>query len=538
MPKRFLLWFTIVTVLLGSFLSSSSAIAGAKAEQVLRLPEGAKIPHTIDPGISHGGAGLEQMQNMFEGLVYVDQLTGELKPGQAEKWTISPDGLVYTFTLRPNLKWSDGQPLTAKDFEWSWKRAIDPVTKSRYPQVLYPIKGAEAFSTGKGSKDEVMVKATDDRTLLVTLERPAPFFLHLVATWTAYPVRRDVIEKHGDKWTSDPKTYISNGRYRMTEWVPEQRLSVERNPHYWGEPKGVEKIIWNLYDDPIAKGLVAYEAGELDRAQIGGADISRAKNDPVLSKEIKKFPRQGTQWLVLDTTNPPLHNVKVRQALWQALDRVKLNNVVLKDEYYVAESIVAPGIAGQKREHALPYDVANAKKLLAEAGFPDGKGWPANVKLTFRSLATDRLVAQAVQGMWKEALGIDIVLEEMEERAFDQWRLARKETPFHMYFSGWGSDYEDPNNWYNLLFHSKADWYYSHWKNAEFDRLVDQGLAELDPAKRKALYEQADKIFSQEVPFIALYHWARFDVIKPYVKGLTHYPVLGRIQGYLVTIEK
>jgi oligopeptide transport system substrate-binding protein len=519
--------------------SGTPTPSGAATKTTLRLPEAAKIVNTMDPGISSGGAGLEQMQNMFEALAYVDQVTGEIKPGQAEKWTISPDGLIYTFNLRSGLKWSDGQALKASDFEYAWKRATDPATKSRYAQTLWPVKGAEAFGTGKGTADGMAVKATDDKTLIVTLERPAPFFMHLAATWTAYPVRKDTIDKNADKWTLTKDTYISNGHYRLVEWKPEQSMTVEKNPNYWGENNGPDTIVWTLFDDPNTKAIIAYEAGELDRAQLVGADITRAKGDATLSKELKKFERQGSQWIILDTTNPPLNNAKVRQALSTATNAKQLNEVVLKDAFFNSVSIVAPGVPGQKKENALGYDTAKAKQLLAEAGYPDGKGWPANVKFTYGSAsAENKAIGEAVQGMWKSALGIDIVLEPMETKAFDDWRQSRKSQPFHMYVGGWGSDYEDPNNWYNLLFHSKADFFYSHWKNADFDALLDQGLKENDQAKRKGLYESADKMINSEAPYITVYHWARFDVIKPYVDGLYHFRVLGRIQGYLIRVKK
>ena len=160
---------------------------------------------------------------------------------------MSADGLTYTFNLRAGLKWSDGQPLTAKDFEYSLKRQMDPATKSRYAQALWIIKGAEAFGSGKGTIDGVGVKATDDRTLVVTLSQQAPYFPQLIATWSAYPVRKDMIDKAGDKWTADPKTYIGNGHYRMTEWKQEQSLSAEKNPNYWGDNPGPDTIVWTLY---------------------------------------------------------------------------------------------------------------------------------------------------------------------------------------------------------------------------------------------------------------------------------------------------
>ncbi|HEV8536468.1 MAG TPA: peptide ABC transporter substrate-binding protein [Candidatus Limnocylindria bacterium] len=522
-----------------STTGTASPSPGAAAKKTtLRLPEGAK-PATMDPGISSGGSGLEQIQNMFEALAYVDQVTGEIKPGQAEKWTISPDGLTYTFNLRSGLKWSDGQALKASDFEYAWKRATDPATKSRYAQTLWPVKGAEAFGTGKGTAADMAVKATDDKTLVVTLERPAPFFMHLVATWTAYPVRKDTIDKNGDKWTLTSDSYISNGHYRMVEWKQEQSMTLEKNPNYWGENNGPDTVVWTLFDDQASKSVIAYEANEIDRAVLAGADITRAKNDAVLGKEVKKFERQGSQWIIMDTTNPPLNNLKVRQALSLATNAKQINEVVLKDAFFNSVSIVAPGVPGQKKENALGYDTTKAKQLMSEAGYPDGKGWPANVKFTFDgALSVDKSIAEAVQGMWKSTLGIDIVLEPMETKALESWRLSRKTAPFHFYISGWGSDYEDPNNWYNLLFHSKADFFYSHWKNAEFDGLLDQGLKENDAAKRKALYESADKMINSDAPYITVYHWARFDLIKPYIEGLYHYRVLGRVQAYLVRVKK
>src|SRR5207249_1947078 len=271
------------------------------------------------------------------------------------------------------------------------------ITNTMDPGVSSGGNGLEAFGTGKGTAEGMAAQATDDKTFVVTLERPAPFFMHLVATWTAYPVRKDMIEKAADKWTLGPDTYISNGHYRLVEWKPEQSMTVEKNPNYWGENNGPDTVVWTLLDDQAAKSPVAYEAGELDRAVLVGADITRARNDATLSKEVKKFERQGSQWIILDTTSPPLNNLKVRQALSLATNAKQLNEVVLKDAYFNAVSIVAPGVPGQKKENALGYDSAKAKQLMTEAGYPDGKGWPANVKFTFvGDLAQDKAIAEAV----------------------------------------------------------------------------------------------------------------------------------------------
>jgi oligopeptide transport system substrate-binding protein len=350
-------------------------------------------------------------------------------------------------------------------------------------------------------------------------------------------VRKDMTEKFGDKWTLTKDSYIGNGHYRMVEWVQEQRLTAEKNPNYWGENNGPDQVVWTLYDSPTTKAIAAYENNELDHALLVGPDIPRIKADPKLSKELTKWQRQGTQWIVVDTTNPPLDNVKVRQALSMATNGTQLNQVVLKDAYFNPISIVAPGIPGQVADNALKYDVAKAKQLMADAGFPDGKNWPANVKMVINSDdPNEKALGEAIQAMWKQALGIDITLDPMETKSWDAWRESRKNQPFYFYMSGWGSDYEDPNNWYNLLFHSKADFYYTHWKNDPFDKLVDSGLLENDQTKRKGLYEQADKIINTEAPLIPIFHWARFGVVKPNIQGLTHFRVLGRVQAYLVRV--
>ena len=256
-----------------------------------------------------------------------------------------------------------------------------------------------------------------------------------------------------------------------------------------------------------------------------------------MSKEYKKFQRQGTAWIVFDTTNKPFDNAKVRQALTLATNTKQINEVVLKNAFFNVESIVAPGVPGQNKANYLGYDVARAKTLLAEAGFPDGKGWPANIKLTLNSDNGDeKLIAEAVQGMWKTALGIDVVLDPLEGKSFDAFQQSRRDQPFHMYIQGWGSDYEDPNNWYNLLFTTKSDLYFNHWSNAEFDKLAAAGLSENDPAKRTAIYEQADKILNQLAVYLPVYHWARSTVIKPNVQ-LVRFRVLGRVQGQYARVN-
>lgn len=257
------------------------------ADQVVRLPEGE--PVRFDPGVTSGGKGLEMLQNLFEGLVTIDQRDGSLQMGVAEAMDVNDDQTEFTFTLRDGVVWSDDTPLTAKDFEWSWKRVLDPATKSEYTSALYPLKNAAAIDSGDAELDTLGVKATDDKTLVVTLEAATPFFPLLAATWTYYPVPQHTIEEYGEAWV-EAGNMVSNGPYVLTEWNHDQNMVLERNEKYFGEKPTITRGEFTLFADPVAQALVAFEADELDQAQVAGADLDRVKNDPDLGPWSRSSP--------------------------------------------------------------------------------------------------------------------------------------------------------------------------------------------------------------------------------------------------------
>ncbi len=504
-------------------------------EQVIRLPEGE--PTDFDPGVTSGGKGLEQLQNLFEGLVYIDQRDGSVQMGCAEKMEANADVTEFTFTLREGLKWSDGTPLTAKDFEWSWKRVLDPETKSEYTTAMYPVKNAQAIDKGEMTFDQLGVTAVDDRTLKVTLEGPTPYFPLLAATWTFYPVPRHVIEKEGPAWVEAGKM-VSNGPYILTGWEHDQSMTLEQNPNYHGEKPIITKALYTLFADQVSQALVPYENDELDQAQVSGADLDRVKNDPKLSQEMHIFPRSGTYFIVCDTTNPPTTDVRVRQALSMAISRDTLANGILKGEYSPAPVILPPDIPGHTPEAALGEDVEKAKALLAEAGFPNGDGFP-ELTLTYTATqAREKATCEYLQGVWKQNLGINVKLDPLEDKAFDDWFNSRKDQPFNLMLSWWGSDWGDPANWHNQLFDSAADFYHSHWKNDEFDTLVREARTMADAEARIAKYVEAEKILNREAAIIPLFNLNRIYVIKPYVRGIYHYPILGRTWIRYISIVK
>ena len=502
-------------------------------DQVVRLPE--QEPTRFDPGVTGGGAGLEQIQNLFEGLVTIDQRDGSLQMGIAEKMDVNADATVFTFHLKSGMTWSDGTPLNAHDFEWSWKRVLDPATKSEYVSAMYPVKNAAAIVAGSAKLDDLGVKASDDTTLIVTLEGATPYFPLLASTWTFYPVPKHVIDKEGnDSWVEAGKI-VSNGPYMLTAWEHDQSMVLEINPKYYGTPPTITKANYTLFKDRTKDALVPFENDEVDQAQVPGTDLQRIKDDPTLSKQMQVFPRSGTSMLFCDATNAPTDNIKVRQALSMAINRDTLANGILKGEFTPAPTVLPPDIPGNDPSAALGENIDMAKQLLADAGFPGGKGFP-NLKLTYLAqTGADVNTAQYLQGVWKQTLGIDVTLDPLDDKPFQDWSntLAKAPLgqlkPFNLYISLWGSDWGDPANWHNQLFDSNSDLYHTHWKNDEFDTTVRAAAVMAGDAEaRIAEYKKAEKILNTDAAIIPLYHLNRIFVIKPYLKGVYHYPILGR----------
>jgi oligopeptide transport system substrate-binding protein len=455
--------------------------------------------------------------------------------GVAEKMHVNDDQTEFTFVVRDGVTWSDGKPLNAHDFEWSWKRVLDPETKSEYTTALYPLKNAVAIDAGAMELDELGVKATDEQTLVVTLEGATPYFPLLAATWTYYPVPRHTIEEFGDAWV-EAGNMVSNGPYVLTAWEHNQRMTLERNESYYGEAPTITRGEYTLFDDPMAQALVAFEADELDQAQVTGTDLERVKNDPNLGPLMKVFPRSGTAFVVCDTTNPPTDDIRVRQALSMAVMRDTLAHGVFKGELSPAPTILPPDIPGHNEDAALGEHLAKAKELLAEASFPDGAGFP-ELTLTYNVSYRDQATAaKYLQGIWKQNLGINVTLDPLEPKVFWDWFNARKDQPYNLMINAAGSDWRDPANWHNQLFDSQADFYHTRWKNDAFDTLVREAVGMGDQQARIAHYEKAETLLNRDAPVIPLYNLNSIYVIKPYVRGIYHYPIVGRIWLRYVSI--
>jgi oligopeptide transport system substrate-binding protein len=516
-------------------LLGGTAAAGAKAllpagttraamlapadKQILRQPD--NEPLHFDPGTMEARNEILIGMSLFEPLVTFDN-AGRTLPLAARAWEVSADGLTYTFHLRPGMHWSDGHPVTASDYAYAWKRVADPQLASDYAAAVYPIKGAIAFNKGQ-TKDPntIAVEAPSPLVLRVTLVEPAAYFLRLVSTWTYLPVPRWQVEKYGKKWV-EAGHHVGNGPFMLQTWEHDQRIVIVPNPHYWGSKPTLQQIVFTLSDDPYRTSLPAYEDNSLDVTwTIEPGGIDHVRRDAVLRSQLHKYRWSGTAMMFCDTTNTqsPLSHPKVRQALYLAIDRNRLVNEVLRGLYDPATTITPPGTLGYLATPPLTGGVARARQLLAEAGYPGGKGFPG-FPLVWAKKATYDLTAQALQGMWRDTLGItNVQLQRMEAKeynaAFNSWATQ----PFGAFISRWGSDFEDPYDWANELFDSQADFFHTKWHNARYDALIRKGAGEAKPATRKSLYEQAERILNTELPAIPLYHLASVVLVKPWVSG-------------------
>jgi oligopeptide transport system substrate-binding protein len=510
--------------------SGGRGASGAPREQVVRLPT--TEPPSIDPGTATDATSVDIIFQLFEGLVGFDD-QGNVFGVQAQAWQTSEDGRTYTFQLREGLRWSDGKPVTAQDYEYAWKRNIDPKTASDYANVLYPILNAERIHTKGGEPSTLGVRAVDERTLVVQLEQSAGYFLRLASTWTLYPLPRWAIERYEDRWT-EAGNIVTNGPFKLEAWRHDQELTLVRNDDYWGTKPTLQRAIFKIFPDGAEEQMItAYEGGELDLGttnyRMPPAAVDRFQNDPKLKNELHQFAASDTRFITVNHRRPALKDPRVRQALGLALERERLLRDVLKRPGQPASSLQPEGIAGRKPELWPAENVQRAKRLLAEAGYPDGRGFP-EITFTYNTADVWKALAQYLQQRWKETLGITVRLDNMEWKTFLKWRREPGWTERgDLFRGGWASDYEDPNNWYNVLWASAEDptQFNGGWANAEYDALVRRAQGELDQGARTALYEQAEAILARDYIHIPVYY-ERYEVpVKPYVQNYAPTRVLG-----------
>jgi oligopeptide transport system substrate-binding protein len=441
-------------------------------------------------------------------------------PHVAAKVSSNKDGSVWTFAIRRDSKWSDGSPCTARDFEYSWKRQLDPATAAPYASFLYDIKNGEAFNKKQVTDaSQVGVRAKDDWTLEVTLEGPRGYFPALAAYLAALPGHRPSIEKHGDKWT-EAENIVCNGPFVLEAWEHNKQMVLKKNPHFFGaKDVTLEKVVIPIIG--VAAGAIPYENNELDLTSLQTADLKRLQSDPRSTRDVFRYPFPGTWYLLPQVTKPPFDNVKVRRAVAHAIDRA--NVVKVAQGFAVpAHAMIPPGFPGtlddKKFRDLQRFDPGLALAALKGTPFEGGKNWP-KVTLSMRDEALgSKPLAEAVQAVLLDTLNLKTDLEVLEPRVFRE-RLWKQDLQF--VWIRWFMDYPDPHNEYFDTFYGKrTTGKRQAWTNDAFDKELEAGRDTTDVKKRLQHYARAEEILQTDVGYVPVAWVVRYGAAKPWVRGI------------------
>ncbi|HEY8362216.1 MAG TPA: peptide ABC transporter substrate-binding protein [Tissierellaceae bacterium] len=489
-------------------------------------------PGSLDPALAQGTHESWILDHVFEGLFKKSE-DGTVVPGMAESYTLADDQVTYTFKLRDDIKWSNGEPVTAYDFEFAWKRALDPALAADYAYQLYYIKGAESYNNGQGTADDVAVKALDDRTLEVVLESPTAYFLELTSFYTYYPVCKEVVESNPD-WAKDPSTYVSNGPFKLTEWIHNAKIMILKNENYYDADKvkldGIEFAIledentaWQKYLGgefdfltPLPQAVVAQLKAENNSELVIGGDVS-------------------VYYYNLNTTIEPFNNVNIRKALSMAINRQTIVDKITQGGQLPAEGVVPFGMLDENGNeyrdgvgNLIEYNVEKAKELfqkgLEETGFKAEDF--SQFSILYNTSEGHKKIAEAIQEMWRQNLGIEVQLENVDF----QVKLDREKAgDYQISRAGWVGDYMDPITFIEL-WESSSSFNDAKFKNDRYDELVKTAKSTVDQKIRMEAMREAEKLVMDNMPIIPIYFYTQPYAQKSYVTGvfkpLNRYPVL------------
>ena len=476
-------------------------------------------PEWLDPNRCADGNGGEIIWNTFAGLVQAHPATLEPMPEIATRWDVSADRQTYTFHLRPS-QWSDGTPLTAHDFVFSFRRLVDPKTGSKYATNGHIFKGGAAVGRGAAPPESLGVRAVDDLTLVVELEDPLPYVLSFLTFYSFMPIPRHLLadlERRGiDEalWTR-PEHVVSNGPYRLSEWKFRQRMVFDRNPRYWDAANVRLDRVRVAMVESYTTALNMYAAGEFDWPGSNTSLPAEFMDYLAGFKDYRRHPYLASYYYWINTKAPPLDNPLLRRALALAIDREALVRHVTRGGQIPAADLVPDGVAGYPALGRPLFDPEAARRLLAEAGYASGADVPA-ITLTYNTSEGHKQVAEAVQQMWKDVLGISVELENQEWKVF----LSTAEmNNFQLCRMGWTADYADPFTFLELLTSACGN-NHSNWSDPTYDRLLKEANREPDPATRLAKFREAEALALEQQPLIPLYTYTRTQLVKPYVRGI------------------
>jgi oligopeptide transport system substrate-binding protein len=496
-----------LTLFLAFFYFFGGWSLGAPAD--LTLCNGAEL-QTLDPAIITDEPGLRVAQALFEGLS-TRNAKGEVIPGMAQNWTLSPDGRVYTFTLRPGVKWSNGEPVTSYDFLNSWERALNPATGSQYSYQLYYLVNGEAYGTGKLTDfSQVGVKAPDDHTLVATLIHPTAYFLELTTLPTLYAVPLKSIQKFGRDWTK-PGKLVSNGPYLLREWRLNDYILLEANPAYW-RPVPIRRIKVLPTDSPTACFNLFYSHKTdliIDKNSIPAELVQSIRAKPYFHSN----PFGATTFIRFNVKRKPFDDVRVRKALALALDKQDIVDKITRAGEPVANTLVPPGSAGYVPPQGLVRNLDEARRLLAEAGYPDGRGFP-EVTLLYPSRGTVWIqMATEMQALWRRDLGINSITLRGQE-----WRVylnTEQLIDFDLSLTDWIGDYNDPQTFLDMFVTGGGN-NETNWSNPRYDQMLQATGTAPNPTQRMQTFHDMEKILVEdEVPIVPIYFWVGLSLYDP-----------------------
>lgn len=503
--KTFKKFFLIFCVLL--FISCGSE---EKTKDTLNINIGIEPP-TLDWSLAVYGVSFEVINNIMDGLATFDEEYRPV-PSLAESWQVSEDETTYTFKIREGVLWTDGKPLTSGDFLYAWQRLLQSDTKAGYAYFLFDIQNARQFNEGKITNfAEVGVKAPDDRTLVVVLEKSRTYFLSLVTFMSTFPMRQDIVEKHGDKWTT-PENIVTLGPYVLKKWEHEKEILIEEYGDYWGEgPKDAKKVKMIMERDSTV-GLELYEKGELDFLDsLPPSEISRLREHP----DFSETPVFSVSYVGFNTRQQPFDDPLVRKAFASSIDRERLIETLGSGK--AITSFIPVDMFAHNPEIGLPFDAPQAGEFLDMAGYPDGEDFP-EVTFLYVDSPNNNFITEMLRDVWKSTLGVDVTLEPAENSA--EYLEAVKAGSSNMYRTGWGADFPDPHTFMSL-FEAGSGNNYTGWEDSNYDKLVKMAAEIQDQDERKRLYDQAQKILTETaVPIAPYLNSVDLNLIKPYVKGL------------------
>ncbi|WP_174614920.1 peptide ABC transporter substrate-binding protein [Virgibacillus ihumii] len=536
MKKGFLLFITVLFIAALSACttgsgagddggeSSNSEGASDSEEKVLYMNNGEE-PTSLNPPVGFDAVSWNVLNNLMEGLTRLGK-NDKPQPAMAEDWDVSENGKVYTFYLREDANWSNGDPVTAQDFVYAWKQLLNPKTGSPAAFLGYFIEGGKEYNTGKGSAEDVMVKAVDDKTFKVTLTAPTNYFLHVVTNPAFFPVNAKVA-KENPEWHTEAESFVSNGPFKLKKWAHEKEMVMVRNDQYWDkETVRLDKVHWAMVNNTNTEYQM-FKSDELDMTAIPSdmADQLIDGDNVVIEKQA------GLYFYRFNVNKEPFQNKKIRKAFALAVNQENIVNYVTKNNEEAAKAFVSPGFEGPSGKDfrevngdLVKFNPEKAKKLLEEGMKEEGYDKLPPVTLTYNTDEGHKAIAVAMQSMFNENLGVNVTLQNTEWNVFLE---AQKNLKYQLSRSSFLFDYADPINFLES-FTTGQSMNRTGWSNKEYDKLIAQAKKETNEEKRWELMYEAEKLLAEEMPIFPIHYYNQVYIYKDDITGIVRHPV-----GYL-----